>query len=73
MMLYKVTPEANSYIVGICVYDFQSFGETQAEKYFSELEDCFQFLSENPLVYRERMNLTRLFVFTTMAVTLLFI
>jgi len=53
-MLYKITPEADSDIVGIYMYGFQNFGETQAEKYFSELEDCFQFLGENPLVCRER-------------------
>jgi toxin ParE1/3/4 len=53
-MLYRITPEADSDIIGIYMYGFQNFGETQAEKYFLELEDCFQFLSENPLVCRER-------------------
>ncbi len=53
-MLYKITPEADNDIIGIYIYGFQNFGEIQAEKYFSALEDCFQFLSENPLVCRER-------------------
>jgi toxin ParE1/3/4 len=53
-MLYKITSEADSDIIGVYMYGFQNFGETQAEKYFSELKDCFQFLSENPLVCRER-------------------
>jgi toxin ParE1/3/4 len=47
-MQYKTTPEADNDLVGIYVYGFKNFGEEQAEKYFSELEDCFQILSKTP-------------------------
>ena len=52
-MPYKLTPEAENDLIEIYVYGFQKFGESQAEKYFSELEDCFQLLSETPLISRE--------------------
>ena len=57
-MRYKTTPEADNDLIGIYVYGFKSFGEEQAEKYFSELEDCFQLLSETPLICRERTEFT---------------
>jgi len=53
-MPYKLTREAENDLVEIYGYGFERFGETQAEKYFSELEDCFQLLSETPLISRER-------------------
>ena len=53
-MLYKLTPDAENDIIEIYGYGFRTFGETQTEKYFSELEDSFQFLSETPLICRER-------------------
>ncbi len=53
-MLYKITPEADNDLIGIYEYGFLNFGETQAEKYFSELESCFQFLNETPFICRER-------------------
>jgi toxin ParE1/3/4 len=55
-MLYKITPEADNDLIDHYTYGFLNFGETQAEKYFSELGDCFQFLSENPLICRERIE-----------------
>ena len=57
-MQYKTTPEADNDLIGIYVYGFKNFGEEQAEKYFSELEDCFQLLSETPLICRERTEFT---------------
>ncbi len=57
-MPYKITAEADNDLIKIYVYGFLNFGETQAEKYFSELEDCFQFLSETPLICRERAEFT---------------
>ena len=57
-MQYKTTPKADSDLVGIYVHGFKNFGEEQAEKYFSELEDCFQLLSETPLICRERTEFT---------------
>jgi toxin ParE1/3/4 len=57
-MPYKTTPEAENDLIGIYVYGFKSFGEGQAEKYFSEMEGCFQLLSETPLICRERTEFT---------------
>lgn len=57
-MPYKLTPEAENDLIEIYVYGFQKFGEMQAEKYFSELEGCFQILSEKPLISRERTEFT---------------
>ncbi len=44
-MRYKLTPEAENDLTEIYVHGFINFGETQAEKYFAELEDCFAVLS----------------------------
>ncbi len=57
-MPYKTTPEANIDLIDIYVQSFKKFGERQAEKYFAELERCFQLLSETPLICRERTELT---------------
>ncbi len=57
-MPYKLTPEAENDLIEIYVYGFQKFGERQAEKYFSDFEDCFQLLSETPLICRERQEFT---------------
>jgi len=57
-MLYKTTPEADNDLIGIYIRGFKKFGERQAEKYFSELENCFQILSETPLICRERTEFT---------------
>lgn len=53
-MPYKLTPEAENDLIEIYVFGFQNFGETQAEKYFSDFEDCFQLISKTPLICRER-------------------
>jgi len=53
-MRYKLTPEAANDLTEIYVHGFLNFGETQAEKYFSELEDSFEVLSNTPLICRER-------------------
>ena len=53
-MRYKLTPEAENDLTEIYVHGFLYFGETQAEKYFSELEDCFEVLGNTPLICRER-------------------
>lgn len=57
-MLYKVTREADNDLIGIYIYGFRNFGEAQAEKYFSELENCFQLLSKTPFICRERTEFT---------------
>jgi len=55
---YKLTPRAENDLIEIYVYGFQKFGEPQAEKYFSDLENCFQLLSETPLISRQREEFT---------------
>ncbi len=57
-MPYKLTSKAENDLIEIYVYGFQKFGERQAEKYFSELEDCFQVLNTSPLICRERIEFT---------------
>ena len=57
-MTYKLTPDADDDLIEIYVHGFLNFGETQAEKYFSELEDCFEVLSNAPLICRERTEFT---------------
>lgn len=57
-MRYKLTFEAASDLTEIYVHGFLKFGETQAEKYFAELEDCFAVLSNAPLICRERAEFT---------------
>ncbi len=53
-MPYKLTAEAENDLTEIYIFGFQKFGETQAERYFSELEDCFTVLGQTPLICRER-------------------
>ena len=53
-MAYKLTSEADQDLLDIYVTGFLKFEETQAKRYFSELENCFQLLSETPLMSRER-------------------
>jgi len=57
-MGYKLTSEAKNDLTEIYIYGYEKFGETQAEKYFSELEDCFQIISKTPLISRERTEFT---------------
>ena len=57
-MTYKLTPEAENDLIDIYVYGFQHFGERQAETYFGELEGCFEVLSKEPLIWRERTEFT---------------
>ena len=53
-MSYKLTKEADNDLIEIYIYGFKQFGELQAEDYFSDLESCFQLLSETPHICRER-------------------
>ncbi len=53
-MPYKTTPEADYDLINMYVDSFKKFGEEQAEKYFLEIESCFELLSETPLICRER-------------------
>ena len=53
-MSYKLSKEADNDLIELYVYGYKQFGESRAENYFSELENCFQLLSETPLICRER-------------------
>ena len=55
-MKYKLSKNADTDLVELYLYGYQQFGEKQAEQYFSELEKCFQLLSETPLICRERIE-----------------
>ena len=55
-MKYKLSKNADTDLVELYLYGCQQFGEKQAEQYFSELENCFQLLSETPLICRERIE-----------------
>lgn len=57
-MTYRLTAEAESDLLEIYLYGFQNFGESQAEAYFAELESCFEILSKEPLISRERTEFT---------------
>ena len=43
-------------LVQIYVDGYNRFGLDQAEKYYAEIDDCFQFLADNPLVFPERIE-----------------
>lgn len=45
---FKLSVKARSDIKKLFRYSFQQFGEIQAVKYKSGLEDCFQLLADNP-------------------------
>lgn len=53
-MRFKKTGLADGDLIDIYVYGYRSFGVSQAEKYYSELNEIFQFLAETPYVCRER-------------------
>ncbi len=57
-MAYKLTPEAENDLIEIYGHSFRNFGETQAEEYFLELGNCFEVLSNTPLICRERIEFT---------------
>ena len=59
-MLYKFTHKASDDLTDIYLYGFINFGEPQAEHYFTNLEKCFQLLSETPLMCRGRTEFSPL-------------
>ncbi|NRA86545.1 MAG: type II toxin-antitoxin system RelE/ParE family toxin [Rhizobiales bacterium] len=56
-MSYKLSKKAKLDLVNIYVKGVELFGVNQAEKYFSEFEDAFLLLSNNPKVSRERTEI----------------
>ena len=57
-MNYKLSKEADNDLLDLYLYGFKNFGEAQAEKYYFELEDCINLLTETPLICRERTEFT---------------
>lgn len=50
---FKLSVKAHADIKKILRYSFQQFGESQAVKYKTGLEACFQLLADNPNMGRE--------------------
>ena len=53
-MACKTTAQADIDIISIYVQGARDFGAAQAEKYHAGLVRCFDLLSDNPLLARER-------------------
>lgn len=57
-MSFKVTPAARNDILNIGRYTQNEWGKQQRQKYLAGLNIRFKFLAENPLLSRERVDLT---------------
>jgi toxin ParE1/3/4 len=57
-MAYTLSRKAEEDIVAIFLDGAGQFGLRQAERYHVLLEKTFQFLADNPLAARERLELT---------------
>lgn len=51
---YKLSRKAGSDLKDIYKYTYHEYGEEQADRYLSALEDAFELLSETPLICRKR-------------------
>lgn len=51
MASYKLTSDARADVFRIYQYGLRAFGEKQADKYFNDLYDQFEFIAGNPLRY----------------------
>ena len=56
-MPFKVTPEAKKDILNIGRYTQREWGKKQRQIYLAGLNTKFEFLAENPLVSRERLEI----------------
>lgn len=57
-MNYKLSKEDDNDLIDLYLHGFKNFGESQAEQYYFEIEDCIKLLSETPLTCRERTEFT---------------
>lgn len=57
-MGYRLTDEADENMVDIFISGEASFGTRQAEKYFLVLHAKFQLIAENPMMARERLEIS---------------
>ncbi len=55
-MRFKKTIQTDSDLVQIYIYGHHKFGMDQAEEYYTELDETFQFLADNPLVCPQRIE-----------------
>ncbi len=55
---YKILPKARFDLEDIWLYGVNQWGLKQAEHYLEELEQSFQFITENPKLCRERDEFT---------------
>lgn len=53
-MQIKKTVLADEDLIDIYLYGSQNFGQSQAERYFAEINQAFSFLADNPWVANER-------------------
>lgn len=49
---YKLTTEAKDDIIRIHQFGIKTFGVHQADRYFNELYDCFEIISDQPYLYQ---------------------
>jgi toxin ParE1/3/4 len=57
MAKYTLRPSARQDLEQIWFYTFQNWGEEQAEKYISELDERFQWLAGNPQLGKARRDI----------------
>jgi len=53
-MKVRVSEQADRDLRTIYKYSYRQFGDAQAEKYYSDLWECFRFLAEYPHMGRTR-------------------
>lgn len=53
MAKYRLTKEAESDLLKMFLYGFETFGLTQAEEYREGMIRCFELLAENPRIGRK--------------------
>jgi plasmid stabilization system protein ParE len=54
-MKVRLSKQADRDLMDIYKYSFREFGEAQAERYYSSLWECFEFLAGHPHIGRLRL------------------
>lgn len=57
-MRHRLSRKAEADLVHIYVEGARLFGTAQAEKYYAELERTFELLADNPMIARERTEVS---------------
>ena len=55
-MKVRLSKQADRDLMDIYKYSFREFGEAQAERYYSSLWECFEFLAGHPHIGRLRLE-----------------